>query len=287
MITGLPPAARTNAGPRPAPPAALRGRLELVFAPARGGTTVTHAHVTAPLKIVRPFALDDERALVQILTLGPGLCAGDCCAIDVTVEAGARAVVIMQSASRLLGMPSGECATQTVTLTVRGDGQLEYYPGLTIPFADSDFVQRIDARIDSSSRLGIVETWATGRIGRGEHLRFRRMSSRTTVTVDDRPVYADALELTPSAANVAGAGILEDHRYVASGFWHGAVLRSSEPLQQSAGTLAVFGTRGPGHVYLRALSKDGYALGELVQSAVGRINGSWDLQPIPLRRFTS
>lgn len=273
--------------PAPPPAAVLRSRLELVFAPGRGGTTLAHAHVTAPLKIVRPFPLDGGRALVQIVTLGPGLCAGDRCAIDVTVEPGARAVVVMQSASRLLGMPDGEHASQTVTLTVRGGGQLEYYPGLTIPFADSDFVQRVQADAEPGSRLAIVESWATGRTGCGEHLRFRRLSSRTTVSIGGRPAYADALELVPALAHVGGAGVLERHRYVASGFWHGATLPEHECLPAAEGTLVAFGQTTPTQVYLRALATDGVALGRVVQAATRSVHESWGLEPIPHRRFTS
>ena len=67
---------------RPATPVTVR--LELVFTPGPRGTSLAHSHVAAPLKIVRPFELDAERALVQILTLGPGLCAGDHYTIEVT-----------------------------------------------------------------------------------------------------------------------------------------------------------------------------------------------------------
>lgn len=265
----------------------VHGRLELVFAPGFGGTVLAHAHVTAPLKIVRPFPLDGGGALVQILTLGPGMCAGDRCTIDVTVEPGARAVVIMQSASRLLGMPDGEHAAQSVTLTVRAGGQLEYYPGLTIPFADSHFVQRVHARAGAGSRLGVLETWATGRTGRGEHLRFRRLSSRTTIAVDDALVYADALELDAGVANVAGAGVLEGYRYIASGFWHGATLDAGDAAPPSEGALMAIGQSAAGQVYLRALAMDGYALGEMLQTGVQRISAGWGLEAIPLRRFLS
>jgi urease accessory protein len=215
------------------------------------------------------------------------MCAGDSCAIDVTVEPGARAVVIMQSASRLLGMPDGAHATQSVTLTVRGDGQLEYYPGLTIPFADSHFVQRVHARADAGSRLGVLETWATGRTGCGEYLRFRRLSSRTTIAVDGAFAYADALELNPALTNVAGTGVLEGYRYIASGFWHGAALGSADAALPFDGALMAIGQTAPDQVYLRALAMDGYALGEMLQAAVHRINTTWGMEAIPLRRFTA
>jgi len=269
--------------PRAAP---VRGRLELVFAPGPRGTSLAHAYVSAPLKIVRPFPLDDGRALVQVLTLGPGLCAGDQYTLDLTVEPGARAVVVMQTAARVLGMTGDAQATQSVNLTVHSDGQLEYYPGLTIPFADSSFVQRVHVAAEADARVGILENWSMGRRSRGEHLRFRRLSSRTTIAVDGSPVYADAIELEPSLATVTATGILENYRYTASGFWLGAS-PDLTGVNSIDGTLMALGHTAAGQVYLRALAMDGYAMGLLLQSAVDRINAAWNQEAIPLRRFTS
>jgi urease accessory protein len=266
--------------------ARVQGRLELVFAPGRGGTTLAHAHVSAPLKIVRPFPLNDGRALVQVLTLGPGFCSGDHYTLDVTVEPGARAVIIMQAAARVLGMTADAQATQSVNLTVHSGGQLEYYPGLTIPFADSSFVQRVHVAAAADARVGILENWSMGRSSRGEYLRFRRLSSRTTVAVDGSPVYADAIELEPSRTHAEATGILERYRYTASGFWLGAS-PDLAGVSSVDGTLVAFGHTAPGQVYLRALAMDGYAMGRLLQSAVDRINAAWNMEAIPLRRFTS
>lgn len=266
--------------------APVKGRLELVFEPGRNGTSLAHAHVSAPLKIVRPFSLDGGRALVQILTLGPGLCAGDDYSIDVTVEPGARAIVIMQAASRILGMTDGAHATQSVNLVVRAGGQLEYYPGLTIPFPDSSFIQRVRVAAQTGSRVGVLESCAMGRRSRGEHLRFRRVSSRTTVEIDGSPAYADAIDLEPALLNVAGTGILENYRYLASGFWHG-VSPDFTGAGTASETLMAFGPSAPEQVFLRALAMDGYAMAGVLQSAVDRINAAWNLDAIPLRRFTS
>jgi urease accessory protein len=266
---------------------AVRGCLHLVFAPGHAGTVLAHAHVLAPLKIVRPFALDERRVLVQILALGPGMCAGDDYAIDITVRAGASAVVMMQSASRVMAMQENAVASQHVTLTVESGGHLEYYPGLTIPFPGSSFVQRVHVRAAGDSRVGVVETWTTGRSVRGEHLRFRALSSRTTLTIGGRVAYADAIEMNPVAMDVGGAGVLEGHRYSASGFWHNARLDDAAPLTPRDGVLSAFGHTTDDRLYLRALGMDGYAIGETVQDAVRRVNAAWGLPPIPMRRYTS
>ena len=269
--------------PRSAP---VQGRLELVFAPGREGTSLAHAHASAPLKIVRPFALDGGRALVQVLTLGPGFCGGDQYTLDVTVEPGARAVVIMQAASRILGMTADAHATQSVNLTVHSGGQLEYYPGLSIPFADSCFVQRVRVAAATDTRVGILEHWSMGRNSRGEHLRFRHISSRTTVEIDGSPAYADAIELEPALMHVAGTGILERYRYLASGFWHG-VSPDFVGVTTPPDTLMAFGPSAPDQAFLRALAMDGSAMASALQSGVDRINAAWGLEAIPLRRFTS
>jgi len=195
-------------------------------------------------------------------------------------------VIIMQAAARVLGMTADAQATQSVNLRVHSGGQLEYYPGLTIPFADSSFVQRVHVTAAADARVGILEHWSMGRSSRGEHLRFRRLSSRTTVAIDGAPAYADAIELEPATTDVAATGLLEDYRYTASGFWHG-VSPDFTGVNSVDGTLVAFGLIGPGRVYLRALAMDGYAMGRLLQSAVDRINTAWELGEIPLRRFTS
>jgi urease accessory protein len=265
----------------------IAGRLELVFA-ARGGRTVlVHSHASAPIKIVRPFWLEDGRALVQILTLGPGLCGGDGTAIDITVEAGARAVVIAQSATRILGMAEDLHASQTVALRVRAGGQLEYFPGLTIPFPDTRFVQQITVEADSDARVGVVESWAMGRLRCGEYLRFRRLRSETRVAVDRVPVYTDVIDLEPAAVNVAATGILDGRHYLASGFWYGSTVVPGPASTINGPVLMAFGHASPHQVYLRALADDGFELGEALRRAVEIIHTGWHQRPIPVRRFTA
>jgi urease accessory protein len=267
--------------------ARLNGRIELVFRRNRTGTSLAHSHASAPLKIVRPFALDGARALVQVLTLGPGLCGGDSCTLDVLVEPGARAVVIMQAASRILGMGDGAVATQSVNLVVGRGALLEYYPGLTIPFADSCLTQRITVAADRDSRVGILESWAMGRTTRDEYLRFKHLSSRTVVSIAGRPVFADALEIEPARMNAAATGALENHRYVASGFWYGVPEEATLTRPMSRSLIAFDRCASRDQVFLRALAHDGYDMSATLQSAVDTINAAWGLEPIPLRRFVS
>lgn len=261
------------------------GRLELVFSRRGAETTLSHAHARAPLKIVRPFPLDGGRQLVQIITLGPGICAGDAFAIDITVEPGASAVVITQSAARVHQMPDGWRGTQSVRLTVASGGHLEYYPGLTIPFPGSELAQTIDVSLETGARFGLLECWAMGRIGRGEYLKFRLLSSRTEVTVDRVPAYADTLSLDTRAADLAGHGLLEQHRYLASGYWYAAEVAASRG--NGSGVLSALGQSSPGHAYFRALAMDGPSLEHALNDALRQVYRSWNLQTAPVPRFAS
>lgn len=265
--------------------AALSGRLSLEFVPGPSGTALARSHTAAPLKIVRPFLLDGGRALVQVLTLGPGLCGGDNLTIDITVQSGARAVVVMQAASRILGMPPGTKAVQSVNLSIDAGGQLEYYPGLTIPFADASLSQRINVSADRYARFGILESWAMGRHSRGEYLRFTELSSRTVVSVDGQPAFADAIELAPGITDLASIGILEGRRYIASGFWHGVPAKAPLAASSTGALLAFDRCTSPDRVFLRALATDGHDLTTTLQSAVDVIDAAWGFEPIPLRRF--
>ena len=180
-------------------------------------------------------------------------------------------------------MPVGERGTQSVRLTVAGDGHLEYYPGLTIPFPGSELAQTIDVSLETGARFGLLECWAMGRIGRGEYLKFRSLSSRTDVTVDRVPAYSDTLSLDTRAADLAGHGLLEQHRYLASGYWYSADVAPSRG--NGDGVLSALGQSSPGHAYFRALAMDGAALGHALSGALEQVYRSWDLEEAPVPRF--
>jgi len=271
------------------PDARTIGRAELRFERRGDATVLAHAHAQAPLKIVRSFPLDDGRLVVPLITIGPGLCGGDTCVIDVRVGEGARAVITNTAATRVLGMRDGESAAQRVQLNAAAGASLEYYPGLTIPFPDSAFTQTIDVDAARDARVALLETWAFGRIARDEYLRFRRLHSRTLVHVDGALAYADALELDPFDTRVEIAGVLDRRRYLVSGFWRGPALAPEDagPITEAATPppLVAFGHTKPNQVFLRALGDEGRALDAVVREAFARVARAWRITPVRLERF--
>lgn len=264
-------------------PSSVAAELELVFRERRGVTYLAEQYVRAPLKVWRPFPLPDGRVLLQIVNVSPGLMAGDHYRLTVTVTGGAKLVLVNQSATKVHRMPAGEHASQEVNLHVENGGELEYYPGLTIPFPESDFTQRTCAQLATGGCFGMLEAWAMGRTGRGEHLAFRRLSSRTFVFREGRPVYADALELEPHFLNVCGWGVLEGHKYLANGCWWWREVtereahKTSKPASPAEPTLVCGALPSQGE-FLRAMYPDGFALSQTLQIWV---NGWRRLQHLP------
>ncbi len=260
---------------------------DMTFAVRAGRTVLAHSRVHAPVALVRPFPLDDGGQLVQLITIGPGLCAGDRLQIRISVESGARVVLTTPAATRVLSMDPERHAEQHVDLRVAVGATLEYYPAVTIPFPGSDFVQTIRVDADPGARVGVLETWSMGRTSRDEYLRFRRLSSRTTIEVEGRTVYADATELQPDRDRLDGAGILAGRRYLAAGVWFGADLDDARvPGPIDAGDLMVaFDQARPGIAYLRALGSDAPALDAGLRNACSRIAAAWARRSVCLDRF--
>ena len=264
----------------------LNGGCELRFAARCGRTVLAHSRVRAPMTLVRPFPLEDGGQLVQLITLGPGLCGGDRIALEITVESRARAVITTPAASRILSMDTGRQAEQSVHLTVEPGGTLEYYPAVTIPFPDSAFTQEIRVEAAGDSRVGVLETWALGRTSRDEYLRFRQLSSRTALHADGAMVYADAAELCPGRDRLDGAAVLAGRRYLASGFWFGATLdEEPAPRVDNADPLFVLMQSRPGIACVRALGSDAPALDAALRRTTDRIAASWEHTPVTLDRF--
>jgi urease accessory protein len=272
----------------------VRGCAELRFTRRGSRTVLAHSRIEAPMTVIRPFALPDGRLVVQLITLGPGLCGGDAMRIAVTAEDGARVIVTSTAATRVMTMEPGEHAEQHVVLRAEHDASLEYYPAVTIPFPGSALAQTVHVTAAPTSRIAVIETWAMGRAARGEYLQFRSLSSRTTLSVDGKLTYADAMHLEPGATDVANAGVMAGRAYVAAGFWHGATVeadatawpegrRGVEPV--TGGTLTAFAQSTPDVAYLRVLGDDGPGVDAVLRRSVERVSASWGLPGVHMDRF--
>jgi urease accessory protein len=259
-------------------------KLELVFAEQDGRIRISKQFASSPLKIWRPFELDPGRVLVQIVNVSPGVLAGDNYSLELTVQAGANVVLVNQSATKLHSMRQGKCAKQTTNIHIEDDAELEYYPGLTIPFPDAEYSQRITVQLAKTAKFAMLESWAMGRTARGELHAFRKISSRIRVTREDRLVYSDGLEL---ALPNLGVGILDGYSYLANGVWcWGNVAPSTESSTPKDDPL-VIGQATHDVTYLRALAKDGLELKKRLHEKVNIWREQAGMDNLEFSRFTS
>jgi urease accessory protein len=259
-----------------------KAKLELTFAVREGKTYIAHQSTTTPLKIWRPFDVDDGRVLVQIVNVSPGMMAGDHYRLEFNLQANSKVVLVNQSATKLHQMSEGLSAKQTVSIRLEDNAELEYYPGLTIPFPDAAFEQSVNIELSERAKFSFLESWAMGRIERGEALQFRRLSSRLRLKRSGKLVYADALELCPP---LIGTGILDGHIYLANGLWWCAC--ESALLQQSDTLTLVTGQLSEEQMYLRAIAKDGLELKQRLQSFINIWREEQGLNFIEFSRFSS
>src|SRR2546428_13311779 len=147
-------------------------------------TRLTELECRAPLQLMRCHHLDaalPDMAHATIVSPSGGVLQGDRLQIVVRVDGGARLHLNSPSAIRLYRMPDGR-AEQEVTLTVEGDGHLEYLPDPAIPFAGADFAIRTLARVADDATLIVAEAVTGGRAPRrggprvGRHPTGRQIS---------------------------------------------------------------------------------------------------------------
>lgn len=255
-------------------------RLELTFSLQGVKTIISRQFASSPLKIWRPFDLHNGRVLVQIVNVSPGIMAGDDYRLELKVLSGAKVVLVNQSATKLHSMPEGLCGKQTVLISVEDDAELEYYPGLTIPFPHCDYTQNVVVSLAESAKFALLERYAVGRVERGEVHQYRRVSARVRITRNGKPVYSDGLELKE------GVGLLDGYSYVANGVWCWGSTEKTENVQTETMTF-VSGQAANEVSYLRALAKDGLELKTSLDAFINCWRKERGMDELVFSRFTS
>ena len=224
--------------------------------------------------------------MLQILNIGPGVMAGDELALDIRVEEGAKVVLINQSAAKLHTMLRGS-ARQNVRLHVDKNAELEYYPGLTIPYRDAEFYQSTDVFLEQGAKFGMLERWSMGRAAYQEAFSFRSLSSRVRVRREGSLVYADALELNPKTASQLG--ISDRHKYLAAGIWFWDTANTpdnpSDIVRPSLTQTFLIQGSFAGGKYLRCLGLDGLEQVKQISTTLAKWRAEADLPELELSRF--
>jgi urease accessory protein len=149
-------------------PAGIPGKtgvLRMRFARREDRTVLRDLFRQAPLLVQRALYWDEEMpdmACVFILTTSGGVLQGDRLRIDIRLDAGARAHVTSQSATKIQEMDANYGSlVQEISL---GSGSyLEYLPEPTIPYRHSRYLTRTRITLPSDATLLYSETLLPGR----------------------------------------------------------------------------------------------------------------------------
>ena len=191
--------------------ATAQGSVDLTFAVRAGRTRLVKRLVNSPFVVQRCFYLDgrlEDMAYVFLANPTAGIFQGDHQCIAVNVEAGAKAHVTNQSATKVHTMPEGS-ASQETQLTVGDGAYLEYLPEPLIPFKGSRFSQSTTITVAPTGTLLYWEILAPGRVARGESLAYEWLENRLTIrTPEGVPTYHEAYRLEPRLESPHSLAIL-------------------------------------------------------------------------------
>ncbi|OWL96930.1 urease accessory protein [Deinococcus indicus] len=257
------------------------GVLHLHFGVRGGRTALLRDTQKAPLMVIRPFELPCGTLMVFIVNPTGGVLGGDHAEIRVTVEGGARVLILTQSATRVQPSPDGRPATQDIRFQVAAGARLEFHPERTIPFAGSAFAQTLTAELESGAQFALTETLASGRVQTGERLAFASYESGVQVSVAGRRVYLDRQRLVPGPLTRA-PGVWGGQDYQASGVFVGGPVPVDLP--GTPGVLAS-GVSAGGAVWLRGVAARGPDLDRALLGARESLRRQlWNAPPVQVRR---
>ncbi|OZA09842.1 MAG: hypothetical protein B7Y02_11555 [Rhodobacterales bacterium 17-64-5] len=225
-----------------------RGSASLAVARLRGQSRLVDLYQSGSAKVMLPHSHGDAPEAVFLNTSG-GLTSGDDLQFAMSVGPGAALTATTQTAERAY-LATGGPARMTVRADVAAAARLDWLPQETILFQGAHLLR--DTRIDlgTGARLILVEIVVLGRRAMGEVVTHAGLTDRRQVTVNGRPLWFEAQELSPET--------VPDGVSAAASGWNGRTL-------------------------LRATATDLWALKLYLGQAVARLTGRplprvWQLQ---------
>jgi len=184
--------------------------LSISTAFQNGKTVMSDCFFTSPFKIAKPFYRDNGYTEVMVMCASPGILAGDKYDMRFDLSDNTKTIISEQSYRKLYNT-GDNFSWQNTQIHAGENAALYYVPYPVIPFAGSRFRSRTDIFLHPSSKLIFSEIFTCGRDGMGERFAFSEYSSRTTVYIDDKPVFLDNSRLLSGEADFSGTGFFEGY----------------------------------------------------------------------------
>jgi urease accessory protein len=173
--------------------------VEVASAIVRPGPRRSDVHrlrAAGPLRLMSPRAAGDA-AWIVTSSLGGGLVDGDHVALEVTVDAGATAVVTTQASSKIYKGRS----SQRLDVTVTGDGCVLVVPDPIVPYRDSTYAQQTRIVLAAESSLVLCDMVTAGRIAYGERWSCTALDLLLAIERAGSPLLHDRVTLGGAVAD--------------------------------------------------------------------------------------
>ncbi len=182
-----------------------QARIELGFAPRPGRTALVHSRRRGPLAVQRPFYPEGDLCHCYLLHPPGGVVGGDRLEIDVSVVAGAGALLTSPGATKFYAS-AGEQAQQEQYLRIADGASLEWLPQENIYFPGA--LARVQTRVELVDGVRFIG-WDCQCLGRpviGERFASGQLDLGWQILRDGRPLLLDRLRIDPGRLD-DGAGL--------------------------------------------------------------------------------
>jgi Urease accessory protein UreH len=217
------------------------GQLRLRFAHRGDRTVLADLYRQAPLLVQRALYWDEampEMACVFVLTTSGGVLQGDRLRIDLALEAGARAHVTTQSATKIQEMDANYAA-QIQDIVLADDAYLEYLPEPIIPYRNSRFITHTRITLPESATALYAEIQLPGRKYHrdGEIFQYQLFSSTVTGARPAGPdLFVEKFVIEPDRFAVDRPGVMDRFHVFATVLLLTAPDKAERVLEQTPST---------------------------------------------------
>ena len=143
-----------------------------------------------------------------------GVLGGDHLLTEIVLEKETHVCLTTPSATRVYRTAEKPAVLETVIQLGEG-ATLEYLPDHVIPHMCSALLQSLRVEMARGSRAVILDSFAAGRVARGERWNFSEIDSRTEVIMCSKLAYLNRTKINPAAQQPGHLGLMEEFSYMA------------------------------------------------------------------------
>lgn len=254
----------------------MESRLYLETAYQYGKTRIKDLYAEAPYKIMSPF-YDEKHMEVMQMSASAGLLGGDHFFCELYFGEHSDVTYSSQSYEKVFDTKEKQAVKEVVIKAARGS-KVKYMPKPVIPFQNSDFLGKNTIELAEDAVFLYSDIFTCGRTGMGEAFAMKGYRSRTVISVDHVPVFADHTLILPETFRYTSMGMWEKYTHNGMLYLHLAERKQELLLQEEIREMLPMGkdmqagvTQCSQGIVLRVLGMSGEAIFLLFQKIADRI----------------